>query len=170
MRTRSMRSCTTRRPCSATSASRCATTPPLLGVVSRLTTQKGSDLVAAIAGRIAALPAHLAVLGTGERSLERTLLAAAQAHPGAIAAVVGFDERIAHRIEAGADMFLMPSRFEPSGLNQMYSQRYRTPPVARATGGLIDSIVDATPAALEELAVRPASCSTTQARKGCGGP
>jgi len=123
---------------------------PLLGVVSRLTPQKGSDLVADIAGRIAAFPAQLALLGTGERALERALLAAAQAHPGAIAAIVGFDERLAHRIEAGADMFLMPSRFEPSGLNQMYSQRYGTPPVARATGGLIDSIVDATPEALDD--------------------
>ena len=123
---------------------------PLLGVVSRLTAQKGSDLIAAIAGRIAALPAQLVVLGTGDHALERALLAAARQHPGAVAVIVGFDERIAHRIEAGADMFLMPSRFEPSGLNQMYSQRYGTPPVARATGGLIDSIVDATPQTLAD--------------------
>jgi starch synthase len=120
----------------------------LFGVVSRLTEQKGSDLIAALAGRIARIPAQLAVLGTGERDLERAFLAAAASNPGAIAVRIGFDERLAHRIEAGADAFLMPSRFEPSGLNQMYSQRYGTPPIARATGGLVDSIVDATPAAL----------------------
>jgi starch synthase len=123
---------------------------PLLGVVSRLTAQKGSDLIAAMAGQVAAFPAQLAVLGTGDRALERALLAAARAHPGRVAVIVGFDERIAHRIEAGADMFVMPSRFEPSGLNQMYSQRYGTPPIARATGGLIDSIVDATPQTLAD--------------------
>ena len=123
---------------------------PLLGVVSRLTMQKGSDLVAALAARIAALPAQLAVLGTGDRELESALVDAASAHPGSIATIVGFDERMAHRIEAGADLFLMPSRFEPCGLNQMYSQRYGTPPVARATGGLIDSIVDATPGTIAD--------------------
>ena len=96
-----------------------------------------------LADRIAALPAQLAVLGTGEPALERALARAARAHPRSIATTIGFDERLAHRIEAGADMFLMPSRFEPCGLNQMYSQRYGTPPIARATGGLVDSIVDA---------------------------
>jgi starch synthase len=121
---------------------------PLFGVVSRLTVQKGSDLLALVAGRIAARRAQLAVLGTGDRDLERALVDAARAHPGSIATRITFDERLAHRIEAGADAFLMPSRFEPSGLNQMYSQRYGTPPVARATGGLVDSIVDATPATL----------------------
>ena len=121
---------------------------PLLGVVSRLASQKGSDLIAALAGRIAALPAQLAVLGTGDRDVERAFLAAAASHRGAVATIVGFDEHLAHRIEGGADAFLMPSRFEPSGLNQMYSQRYGTPPIAHATGGLCDSIVDATPATL----------------------
>jgi starch synthase len=123
---------------------------PLFGVVSRLTAQKGSDLIAAIAPRIAALPAQLAVLGTGDREVERTLLAAAATHRGAVATIVGFDEHLAHRIEGGADAFLMPSRFEPCGLNQMYSQRYGTPPIAHATGGLRDSIVDATPATLAD--------------------
>jgi starch synthase len=121
---------------------------PLFGVISRLTTQKGSDLVSAVAGRIATLPAQLVVLGTGDPDLERAFVEAARAHPGSVAATIRFDERLAHRIEAGADIFLMPSRFEPCGLNQMYSQRYGTPPVARATGGLVDSIVDATPATL----------------------
>jgi len=123
---------------------------PLFGVVSRLTSQKGADIVASLAPRIAALPAQLAVLGTGDRDIERALLAAAASHRGWVSTIVGFDEHLAHRIEGGADAFLMPSRFEPSGLNQMYSQRYGTPPVAHATGGLRDSIVDATPAALDD--------------------
>ena len=115
---------------------------PLLGVVSRLTHQKGTDLIAGAAEELAAMPAQLALLGKGQRAQEEALLALAARHPGRIAVRVGFDEDLAHAIEAGADLFLMPSRFEPCGLNQMYSQRYGTPPVARATGGLIDTIVD----------------------------
>ena len=94
------------------------------------------------------LPVQLAALGSGERAHEDALRALAARIPGRIAVAVGFDEALAHLIEAGADMFLMPSRFEPCGLNQMYSQRYGTPPVARATGGLADTIVDCTPATL----------------------
>jgi len=123
---------------------------PLLGFVGRLTDQKGADLIAAIAPRLAALGAQLVVLGTGDAGLERALRAAAQAHRDAVAVEIGFDEALAHLIEAGADAFLMPSRFEPCGLNQMYSQRYGTPPVARATGGLCDSIVDCTAATLAD--------------------
>ena len=123
---------------------------PLFGVVSRLTEQKGSDLVAALAKRIAAVPAQLAVLGSGDREIAARIERAAQTHPRAVAKAIGFDEGLAHRIEAGADMFLMPSRFEPCGLNQMYSQRYGTPPIARATGGLVDSIVDANAATLRD--------------------
>jgi starch synthase len=119
-----------------------ASTDPLIGFVGRLTHQKGVDLIAAAADEIAALPAQVAVLGQGERGLERELAAAAARHPGRIAVSIGFDEALAHRVEAGADIFLMPSRFEPCGLNQMYSQRYGTPPVARATGGLADTIAD----------------------------
>ena len=122
---------------------------PLFGVVSRLTGQKGSDLIAALAQRIAAFPAQLAVLGNGDAEITARFERAAQHQPRAIAKRIGFDEGLAHRIEAGADFFLMPSRFEPCGLNQMYSQRYGTPPIARATGGLVDSIVDATPQTLE---------------------
>jgi len=121
---------------------------PLFGVVSRLTAQKGSDLVAALADRIAALPAQLVVLGSGDAEITASFERAAHMHPRAIAKKIGFDEALAHRIEAGADCFLMPSRFEPCGLNQMYSQRYGTPPIARATGGLVDSIIDATPQSL----------------------
>src|SRR5688572_1368811 len=112
---------------------------PLLGFVGRLTHQKGADLIAAVAEP---LPAQLALLGTGERGIEDALRALAARHPGRIAVTIGFDESLAHQIEAGADLFLMPSRFEPCGLNQMYSQRYGTPPVARATGGLADTVVD----------------------------
>jgi starch synthase len=116
---------------------------PLLAVVSRLTHQKGLDLLADVVDAVLDLPAQLAVLGTGERALEDVWRAAAQRHPGRCAVVVGFDETLAHQIEAGADVFLMPSRFEPCGLNQMFSLRYGTPPVVRATGGLADTVVDA---------------------------
>jgi starch synthase len=121
---------------------------PLLGMVSRLTRQKGIDLVIEVAREIVGLPAQLVVLGTGERELEADLEGLARASARRIAVRIGYDEPLAHLIEAAADAFLMPSRFEPCGLNQMYSQRYGTPPIARATGGLADTIVDATPAAL----------------------
>jgi starch synthase len=123
---------------------------PLFGFIGRLTEQKGIDLVAAVAPALAAAPAQLAVLGTGERELEAAMRALARAQPGAVAVAIGFDEPLAHLIEAGADAFLMPSRFEPCGLNQMYSQRYGTPPIAHATGGLADSIVDCAPATLAD--------------------
>lgn len=116
---------------------------PLLGVVSRLTHQKGLDLLADIAADVLKLPAQLVMLGNGERALENRFRALARRHPGKCAITVGFSEAQAHRIEAGADIFLMPSRFEPCGLNQMYSMRYGTPPVVRATGGLADTVIDA---------------------------
>jgi starch synthase len=115
---------------------------PLLGMVGRLTHQKGIDLVLAAADDLVALPAQLAVLGKGDRDHEHALAALAARYPGTVAVANGFHEELAHLIEAGADVFLMPSRFEPCGLNQMYSQRYGTPPVAHATGGLIDTISD----------------------------
>jgi starch synthase len=115
---------------------------PLFGIVSRFTHQKGLDLLAAAADALAALPAQLVAVGTGSRELEAAMRAAARRHPGSIAVEIAFDEGLAHAIEAGADFFLMPSRFEPCGLNQMYSQRYGTPPIARATGGLIDTVED----------------------------
>jgi starch synthase len=117
---------------------------PLLGAVGRFTHQKGTDLIASAVPELAALPVQLAALGSGERSYEDAMRSAAARYPGQIAVTIGFDERMAHLIEAGADMFLMPSRFEPCGLNQMYSQRYGTPPIARATGGLVDTIADCT--------------------------
>jgi len=116
---------------------------PLFGIVSRLVHQKGMDLVLELIDRLVALPAQLVVLGSGERALEAGFAAARRRHPSQIAFVPRFDEGLAHRIEAGADIFLMPSRFEPSGLNQMYSMRYGTVPIARRTGGLADTIVPA---------------------------
>ena len=115
---------------------------PLLGAVCRFTHQKGVDLIAAAADDLVSLGAQLCVLGNGDRQYEALLAAAAARHPQRVAVAIGFNEDLAHLIEAGADIFLMPSRFEPCGLNQMYSQRYGTPPVARATGGLVDSIAD----------------------------
>ena len=115
---------------------------PVLGFVGRLTHQKGADLVAAAATELLGLPAQIAVLGRGERGIEGALAAVAARYPGRVAVAVEFDEPLAHLIEAGSDVFLMPSRYEPCGLNQMYSQRYGTPPVARATGGLVDTVAD----------------------------
>ena len=116
----------------------------LFGVVSRLTAQKGLDLVLAIAPALIAKGAQLVVLGSGDASLQQAFVALAKNHPGLVGIEQAYDEALAHRIEAGADSFLMPSRFEPCGLNQMYSMRYGTPPIARATGGLKDTVIDAT--------------------------
>ncbi len=121
---------------------------PLLAVVSRLTEQKGVDWLLEIAPEILTLPAQLVLLGTGDAHLEEGFRALARRHPREVSVTIGFDEALAHQIEAGADAFLMPSRFEPCGMNQMYSQRYGTPPVVRATGGLADTVVDCSPAAL----------------------
>jgi len=113
---------------------------PLLGMVSRLTPQKGSDVVIEAAPQLLKLGAQLAVLGSGDAELEAAWRKLAAAHPGRIAVKIGYNEGLAHRIEAGADIFLMPSRFEPCGLNQMYSQRYGTPPVVNRVGGLGDTV------------------------------
>jgi starch synthase len=115
---------------------------PLLGVVSRLAEQKGMDLIAAVAEELVARGAQLAVLGTGEPRLEQVFRELSDKHAGKVRARVGFDNGLAHRIEAGADLFLMPSRFEPCGLNQMYSLRYGAVPVVRAVGGLDDTVED----------------------------
>jgi starch synthase len=115
---------------------------PLVGLVSRLTGQKGIDLVAAALPAVLAREVQLAVLGAGEPVYQEAIRRTAREHPGAVGARIGFDEGLAHRIEAGADLFLMPSRFEPCGLNQMYSLRYGTVPVVRAVGGLADTVED----------------------------
>jgi starch synthase len=114
---------------------------PVLGVVSRLAGQKGLDLLRDIMVDVMSLDLQLIVLGSGEKALEAAFLQAATQHPSRIGVKIGFDTPLAHQIEAGADLFLMPSRYEPCGLNQMYSLAYGTIPVVRATGGLDDTIV-----------------------------
>ncbi|TXT26278.1 MAG: starch synthase [Gallionellaceae bacterium] len=114
----------------------------LFGLVSRFTHQKGLDVVLEIAPQLVALPAQLALLGAGDAGMQQAALELSHRHSGQISAYVGFDESLSHLIEAGADIFLMPSRFEPCGLNQMFSQRYGTPPLVHATGGLSDTVVD----------------------------
>ncbi len=115
---------------------------PLFGMIARMTPQKGMDLVLSIADELVGRGSQLAMLGTGDKDIEAAVRALAQRHAGRVAAFVGYDEGLSHRIEAGADVFLMPSRFEPCGLNQMYSLRYGTVPVVHATGGLRDTVED----------------------------
>ena len=118
---------------------------PLIGIVGRLADQKGFDLIAATIGQwTQADSAQWAVLGTGEEKYHRLLLALAEQHPDKFAVRLEFSDQLAHRIEAGADIFLMPSRYEPCGLNQLYSLKYGAVPVVHETGGLADTIIDAT--------------------------
>ena len=116
---------------------------PLIGFVGRLVWQKGVDLLLDALPKVLAHPAQCVVLGSGEKRLERAFTEAAARFPGKLAVTIGYNEPLAHRIEAGADMFVMPSRYEPCGLNQIYSLRYGTVPVVRRTGGLADTVVDA---------------------------
>jgi starch synthase len=116
---------------------------PLFAVVSRLTPQKGIDLVLDALPQLLHAGAQLVVLGQGEPALQQGLREAAERNPKQVAVHLGFDESLAHLIEAGSDVFLMPSRFEPCGLNQMYSQAYGTPPIVAPVGGLLDSVTDA---------------------------
>jgi starch synthase len=115
---------------------------PLLGVVSRLTYQKGLDMLLECLPKLLDSGAQLVVLGSGESELERRYQHLAQRYSGRVSVNVRFDEGLSHQIMAGADIFLMPSRFEPCGLNQMYGMHYGTPPVVRRTGGLADSVID----------------------------
>jgi starch synthase len=115
-------------------------TRPLLGIVSRFAYQKGLDLVAECIQGIADLGVQMVVLGSGDAQLERTFASFAQSRPQQFGYRSGYNEGLAHRIEAGSDMFLMPSRYEPCGLNQIYSLKYGTVPVVRATGGLDDTV------------------------------
>ncbi len=113
---------------------------PLLGIVSRFVDQKGFDLISEIASGLANENLALAVLGTGEAKYESLFRKLADKYPARIGVKIGYDNTLAHKIEAGADMFLMPSRYEPCGLNQIYSLRYGTAPIVRSTGGLDDTI------------------------------
>ena len=116
---------------------------PLFGMISRLTDQKGLDLIEHVADDFLRNDVQIAFLGTGEAHCEHFVRSLATRAPDKVAAFIGFDERLAHRIEAGADIYLMPSRFEPCGLNQQYSMAYGTIPIVHAVGGLADSVVDA---------------------------
>ena len=115
---------------------------PVVGMVSRLTDQKGFDLVSLAMRELLKLDARYVLLGSGEQRYEEEWRRVADAYPDRVGVHIGFDESLAHLVEGGADLFLMPSRFEPCGLNQMYSLRYGTVPVVRATGGLDDTVVN----------------------------
>ncbi len=121
---------------------------PLFVVISRLTWQKGIDLLAECAPGLVAAGAKLAVLGTGDAALEGRFLALAAAHRGRIAVNVGYNEALAHLMQGGGDAILVPSRFEPCGLTQLYGLRYGCVPVVARTGGLADTVIDANAAAL----------------------
>jgi starch synthase len=113
---------------------------PVIGMVSRMVDQKGLDLIAAAAGELVSLDATFVIVGTGESRYQDMWQHLARWRSDRVGVFVGFDERRAHLVEGGADMFLMPSRFEPCGLNQMYSLRYGTVPIVRAVGGLVDTV------------------------------
>lgn len=117
-------------------------TIPLFGTISRLAEQKGVDIQLGALAEMLSADIQFVLLGSGATAYERGYLELARRFPDKVAVHVGYDERLAHRIEAASDFYLMPSRFEPSGLNQMYSLRYGAIPVVRATGGLDDSVVD----------------------------
>ncbi|MDE2093611.1 MAG: glycogen synthase GlgA [Burkholderiales bacterium] len=123
---------------------------PVFGVVSRLTSQKGLDLVLAALPGLLQRGAQLALQGAGDPALESAFVAVAKANPGKAAVRIGYDEAFAHRLIAGADAILVPSRFEPCGLTQLYGLRYGTLPVVRRVGGLADTVVDSTESALHE--------------------
>ncbi|HKA31625.1 MAG TPA: glycogen synthase GlgA, partial [Candidatus Binatia bacterium] len=118
---------------------------PLLGIVSRLADQKGIDLLLEIVVQLLGMDLQMVVLGAGDQKYQELISALPSAHPRKIGVTIGFDNALAHKIEAGADIFLMPSRYEPCGLNQIYSLKYGTVPVVRATGGLDDTIEDFDP-------------------------
>ena len=145
---------------------------PLIGMVSRMVDQKGFDLIAEVSEELLHLDASFVVLGTGDARYQDLWMALAAEGPDRIGVRIGFDEALAHLIEAGADLFLMPSRFEPCGLNQMYSMRYGTIPVVHAVGGLADTVTpktgfvftDYSPAALLEALSRALDCFGNQQR------
>lgn len=122
---------------------------PLIGMISRLADQKGFDLIAKIADELMGLNLQMVILGTGDRRYHEWLEKLATRYPTKIGVNLTFDNELAHLIEAGSDMFLMPSRYEPCGLNQLYSLRYGTVPIVRATGGLVDTIQNYDPATSE---------------------
>ncbi|MGZ4954409.1 MAG: glycogen synthase GlgA [Methylobacter sp.] len=121
---------------------------PVFGLISRLVEQKGIDLILDCLPEMLDHPLQFVLLGSGSKGFEQRLHNFAESHPDKISITIGYDETLAHLIEAGADIFLMPSRFEPCGLNQIYSQRYGTIPIVRKTGGLADTVIDTVPETL----------------------
>lgn len=119
---------------------------PIIGIISRLADQKGFDLIEQVAPNLMALDIQIVLLGTGDEKYHKLFSALQKKYPKKIAALLEFNNEMAHLIEAGSDMFLMPSRYEPCGLNQLYSLRYGTIPIVRKTGGLADTIENANPA------------------------
>ncbi|MBE0413985.1 glycogen synthase GlgA [Yoonia sp.] len=127
---------------------------PLFCVISRLTTQKGLDLLLEVLPSLLAHGAQLALLGTGDKGMEQAFADAASRHAGQVGVIIGYDESLSHLMQAGSDAIVIPSRFEPCGLTQLYGLRYGTIPVVARTGGLADTVIDANLAALD------AGCAT----------
>jgi len=125
---------------------------PLFCVISRLTTQKGLDILGDLVDHIVLSGGQLALLGSGDSAIEDKFRAAAEKHPTEVAVQIGYDEPLAHLIQAGSDAIFIPSRFEPCGLTQLCAMRYGTIPIAGRVGGLNDTIIDASPAALAKSA------------------
>ena len=123
---------------------------PLFGLIGRLVAQKGIDMILECLPEMMTMDIQFVLLGSGDKEFEKQLKDLALLYPNKIAVQIGYDEALAHLIEAGADVFLMPSRFEPCGLNQMYSQRYGTIPIVRKTGGLADTVTDSLPTTLAD--------------------
>ena len=115
---------------------------PLFATVSRLAKQKGIDLILEVYPQLKNFDVQIVILGSGDKKLEKSLIKIATDSPQQVYLKIGYDEALAHKITAAADFFMMPSRFEPCGLNQMYSQLYATIPIVRNTGGLADSVID----------------------------
>ena len=123
---------------------------PLFGLIGRLVAQKGIDMILECLPEMMTMDIQFVLLGSGDKEFEKQLKDLALLYPDKIAVQIGYDEALAHLIEAGSDVFLMPSRFEPCGLNQMYSQRYGTIPIVRKTGGLADTVTDSLPTTLAD--------------------
>jgi starch synthase len=139
---------------------------PLFGCISRLVEQKGVDLLLGALEEMLGTNLKFVLLGTGLPVFEQAFQALARRFPAQVAVRIGFNEALSHRIEAGCDFFLMPSRFEPCGLNQMYSLRYGTIPLVRRTGGLDDTVVDIREDAAKANGIKFDECSSAAVAKG----
>jgi starch synthase len=138
---------------------------PVIGIISRLADQKGFDLIGAAINDLVKMNLQLVILGTGEKKYHDLFEKAVRKYPQKMAAELGFNNELAHWIEAGSDMFLMPSRYEPCGLNQIYSLRYGTIPIVRATGGLDDTIQDYQPSTGEGTGFKFVQYNSTEMLK-----